>query len=285
MTTRPRRCIATAAALLASVRSAFDNSTWYKRYPAYPEYCSIPDEMQRRAIPSLQEDSRLGETRLMHVTSVIRHGARTPYASGLDCWDGYWTNPETGVWDCNLTTILAPPLEATRDTSVMFLFEKKYDALQPPLANELNGTCQVGQLLLRGFQQELQNGNHLRKAYVYDGSNMNHDVRMRLLDTSSSGTLFQELYYRSDDDQRTLMSGQVLLTGLFGEELLDHAKQNASHPVIPLHTADRKRDILTGEDALCPRLTELQDEAKASQEYKDYEQSDEVQLLLSLIHI
>ena len=67
----------------------------------------------------------------------------------------------------------------------MFLFEKQYDALKEPLSNELGGTCQVGQLLLRGYEQELRNGRYLRSAYLYDAENpYSHDERMRLLDTS-----------------------------------------------------------------------------------------------------
>eukprot|EP00339_Tiarina_fusa_P007802 CAMPEP_0117057176 /NCGR_PEP_ID=MMETSP0472-20121206/39683_1 /TAXON_ID=693140 ORGANISM="Tiarina fusus, Strain LIS" /NCGR_SAMPLE_ID=MMETSP0472 /ASSEMBLY_ACC=CAM_ASM_000603 /LENGTH=86 /DNA_ID=CAMNT_0004773937 /DNA_START=60 /DNA_END=316 /DNA_ORIENTATION=+ len=52
--------------------------TWYTRYPSYPPYCSTPDEMATRAIPNLQDhhDSLYGETRLLHVTAAIRHGAR-----------------------------------------------------------------------------------------------------------------------------------------------------------------------------------------------------------------
>ena len=86
--------------------------------------------------------------------------------------------------------------------------------MQAPLKNKLNGTCQVGQLLLRGFTQELANGKHLRTAYTFDGSNMDHEIlRMRLLDLSSATDPrpFELLKYRSDDDQRTLMSGQVFL--------------------------------------------------------------------------
>jgi hypothetical protein len=290
VTPHTRCCIATvtvtAAMLLASVvgvGSAFDDSTWYKRYPAYPVYCSTPEEMQRRGIPPLQDDDKLGETRLVHVTSVIRHGARTPWSSSIDCWDGYWTNPETGVWNCNLTTFLAaPPLTEEVGLGVehvYVLFEKQYNALQFPLKNELNGTCQVGQLILRGFPQELQNGNHLRTAYAYDGTNMDHDIRMRLLDTTSATSPFQQLYYRSDDDQRTLMSGQVLLRGLFEKEFKHHAKTNTTHMIIPLHTADRNVDILSGDEEHCPRLQELQQQAQDSKEYKDYENSEQVQLL------
>lgn len=251
----------------------FHDDTWYKRYPAYPEYCSLPAMMERRKIPPLKTDYRVGDTRLVHVTSVIRHGARTPYNANLDCWNGYW---ETAVWDCNLTTFLAPPLTATGDKDVMFLFEKQYNALQPPLSNELNGTCQVGQLLLRGFQQEIQNGKHLRNAYTFDGTNMEHDARMRLLDlTSTDPRPFELLKYRSDDDQRTLMSGQVLLRGLFGDEFVEHAKHEGSHPIIPLHTADRAVDILSPAEKQCARLVDIHKEAGQSHDYKAFVKSKE----------
>lgn len=43
-----------------------------------------------------------------------------------------------------------------------FLFEKHYDALELEdgnrTGNELNGDCQLGQLLMRGYEQELKNG-------------------------------------------------------------------------------------------------------------------------------
>src|SRR5687768_7877792 len=87
-----------------------DPTSWYTRYPAYPPYCSTPTEMATRTIPPLPvDDVRQGETRIVHVTAVIRHGARTPYSPNLNCWNGFWESTETGVWDCNLTTILAPP--------------------------------------------------------------------------------------------------------------------------------------------------------------------------------
>lgn len=44
-----------------------------------------------------------------------------------------------------------------------FLFEKRYDALlyssgNGTTGNELNGSCMMGQLLMRGYEQELMNG-------------------------------------------------------------------------------------------------------------------------------
>ena len=257
------------------------DDNWYSKYPAYPPYCSTPKEMEKRKIPPLKTDYRVGDSRLVHVTSVIRHGARTPYSANLDCWDGYW---DTAVWNCNLTTFLAPPLTATGDADVMFLFEKQYDALLPPLSNELNGTCQLGQLLLRGFSQEIQNGKHLRDAYTFDGTNMDHDVRMRLLDLSSTDPRpFELLKYRSDDDQRTLMSGQVLLRGLFGDEFVEHAKQHGSHPIISLHTADRDVDILSPAENLCERLVDLRSEAEHSHEYKAFLKSKETKEIRKFI--
>ena len=41
---------------------------------------STPEEMQKRRIPPLQDNPYLGETRLVHATVVVRHGARTPWA-------------------------------------------------------------------------------------------------------------------------------------------------------------------------------------------------------------
>ena len=71
-----------------------------------------------------------------------------------------------------------------------FLFEKRYDALiisPEKTGNNLNGTCQLGQLLMRGYDQELRNGLHLREAYFYDGDKTSDehaasDSRMRLWD-------------------------------------------------------------------------------------------------------
>jgi hypothetical protein len=244
--------------------------------------------MNERGIPSLKTDYRVGDSRLVHVTSVIRHGARTPYGSNLDCWDGYWENGQTAIWNCNLTTFLAPPssssLMSNADDNVYFLFEKIYNALQAPLKNKLNGTCQVGQLLLRGYSQELANGKHLRTAYTFDGSNMDHNVRMRLLDLSSTDPRpFELLKYRSDDDQRTLMSGQVLLSGLFGNEFVEHAKQEKSHAVIPLHTADRDADILSPAESICPKLSDLREAAENSHDYKAFVTSNEYKRLRSFI--
>ena len=163
--------------------------------------------------------------------------------------------------------------------------------------NSLNGTCQLGQLLMRGYDQELRNGLHLRRAYAYDGNATAdgpaaRDARMRLWDATAEGAKtsavaspaigdparrrYQEpnLRYRADDEQRTLMSGQVLLRGLFEPELLSAGDDATA--VIRLHTADYDRDVLRVSERLCPRAAELREEAYASNEYRGWINSAEV---------
>ena len=127
--------------------------TSYARYARYPPYCSIPNEMDTRHVPPLPPPPSTStsisyypsSSRLVHVTALIRHGARTPYEGppGYECWDGYWTDPNTGVWDCDLRTYTGPPASTKErgDTSDSggpveeepdFLFEKRYDALLLP---------------------------------------------------------------------------------------------------------------------------------------------------------
>lgn len=213
---------------------------WYQRYSVYPPYCSTPEQMAARDIPVLDNSAKYGlDAQLVHITAVIRHGARTPWTSDLHCWENYWTDPETGSWNCDLTTWLAPPsprvveqeMEETMDTSgsgAMFLFEKQYNSLLYPrnnLTNLLNGTCQLGQLLLMGYEQQITNGKQFRQAYVYDSKNLTAeglqtDPRMHLIDVASSDVSTDDdsfsgdsqpwnrrnLYLRADDDQRTVVS-------------------------------------------------------------------------------
>lgn len=262
------------------------DNNWYQRYDAYPPYCSIPEEMNKRQIPKLRPNVHLGDSRIAHVTAVIRHGARTPWSSEINCWDGYWKDgADTAIWDCGLATLLSEPPEGLSQTDAV-VFEKKYDALSLPQHNELNGTCQVGQLIGQGYDQELTNGGLLREAYVYDGSTMHHDIHLRLLDLSEkiSRPYFEPLLrYRSDDDQRTLMSGQVLLRGMFGTEFVEHLKKTGEHAVIPLHVADRSQDVLDANVGICPRLVELEEIALTSIEFKAFNNSKEAQTLRKFI--
>ncbi|GKY92818.1 hypothetical protein MPSEU_000251400 [Mayamaea pseudoterrestris] len=288
---------------------------WYQRYDAYPPYCSTPSQMESRSIPPLDNSKKYGsKSRLAHVTAVIRHGARTPWTSDLHCWNGY-SNADTGTWSCDLTTWLAPPSPKvveqqeeesfdTSDSGAMFLFEKHYDSLVYPknnLTNLLNGTCQMGQLLLQGYEQQITNGRHFRKAYVYDSSNGNEqddttqpDARMQLIDVAVNDETTDDdgiqgnsqpwskdkLRLRADDDQRTIMSGQVLLRGMFEQEIDNYFAAKQEYPLLPLHTADRSRDILGANDKVCPRLLQMETEFRASQSFRSFMTSLEAKQLL-----
>ncbi len=256
------------------------------------------------------------------------------------CWNDYWKSENTGVWNCNLKTYISPPA-ASKDSMVLdgsgmvleempdFLFEKRYDALTLDnqnnnssesirTGNHLNGTCQVGQLLHRGYDQELQNGKHLRQAYFYDGNKTANehaasDYRMRLWDltinddenggnsntsnnhnkSSSEGarigdptkSIYQEpnLRYRADDEQRTLMSGQILIRGLFEQELLAAEKDDET-VVIRLHTADYDMDVLAPNSPSCPKTLDLYNEAYQSDAYNAWiENSIEAKTVQSFV--
>jgi len=232
----------------------------------------------------------IGETRLIHVSVIIRHGARTPWSNEIKCWNGFWDSMETGIWNCDdITTFMTAPSRNGTGTSssdsAFFLFEKRYDALK----NALNGTCQMGQLLQHGYDQQIQNGRIIRDAYTYMKGEYDNDERMRLLDISLQDYVPwhpNKLYYRSDDDQRTVMSGQVLLRGLFDPEL-SLIKENSSNKkykgddnsnleiVIPLHIADRERDILDGNGKDCARLDTIKNKAKKSPAYQAFNESQE----------
>lgn len=274
----------------------YASTSFYQRYKQYPEYCSTPQHMENRRIPPLQplntsSSKSIGETRLIHVTAVIRHGARTPWSAQMKCWEGYWQDPATGVWDCDLTTHMALPQkkdqgggDAAATAAATCLFEKRYDALMPPtpeVSNDFNGTCQMGQLLAQGYEQQVQNGKILREAYGYtEGGNGGHDERMRLIDLSLQDSVPwhpELLYFRSDDDQRTVMSGQVLLRSLFDAEMEQQYKKTQQYPIIPLHIADRARDIVGANDHDCPRLDQIQADAKQSADYQDFENSQNSQ--------
>jgi hypothetical protein len=259
---------------------------WYTRYPAYPPYCATPQEMAHRQIPPLIQDSRTGQTELLHVTGVIRHGARTPWTGFLNCWEG-WAQKDD-VWDCNLPTIVGVPStewvfqreQQEGGSPGMMLFEKYYDALSNPddnLSNELNGTCQVGQLLLQGYEQELTNGKFLRDAYFYNTKSDRLDERLNLIDVKASVHPWDatNLYFRVDDEQRTLMSGQVLLRGMMSQEIAAHIHDKKVYPVMPLRTADKSRDVLFPNSDNCPRLSEIVERFQRSSTFKAFNESEE----------
>ena len=260
--------------------------SYYHRYEYYPPYCSTPEQMKGRSIPPLV--TKASTTRILHATVVIRHGARTPTSARHDCWLGHWDPPE-GIWNCSSNTFMATNAFAN-DNSFVWL-DKRYDGLVVPpnvptdYENQLHGSCQAGQLIVQGYQQQIINGNQLRDAYVY---NQTHEipVNMRLFDTANHDEfpfLEPTLYFRSDEDQRTLASGQILLNSLFGPEFRSYKAKYKSNPWIRLHTADRSRDIVSPNSKLCPRLKQLGELAQSDHEYQVWSNTDETKILERLM--
>lgn len=278
-----------------NVSTTEENITeWYTKYPVYPDYCSTPGQMMTRGIPELEVDF---ETKVVHVTSILRHGARTiakGRASDNQCWDGFWDDPATAVWDCGLTELLAPPdparivVEEEQGNGIFsqkstFLFDKTYDALHGSDSNILNGTCQEGQMILEGYEQAVTNGMFLRAAYL--DSDEGPEECMRLIDIDPASDLQpwdeNNLYVRSDDSQQTLMSAQLLMRGMLEQELR-YSREYGLHwnygfPTIPVHTADHSRDILGGFQEHCDKLDAIQNAAETSQEYLDFIKEEESQ--------
>ena len=141
-------------------------------------------------------------------------------------------------------------------------------------------------MLLQGYEQQIQNGKILREAYGYRENDYSHDERMRLFDLTSVNSFSENyrkgklpwdknhLYFRADDDQRTVMSGQVLLRGLFDREAMEKFMDDGTYPNVVLHIADRVRDVLGANSLTCPRLRELEDAGHKSQEYQAFNNSD-----------
>jgi len=263
--------------------------------------------MKQRGIPDLYipDDINVGTTKIAHVSAVVNHGARTtlgPETNGR-CWDGYWEQEETGVWNCDLQTYLSPPSKRRIDqeeeetnngeSDPMFLFDLIFDALKPPLSNTLNGTCQEGQLLLRGYDQQYVIGRQLRSSYLFDPrsekekTNPHESMTLFSLEGHDDGGRMappwgrHHLYVRSGDSQATMMSVQILMRGLFEFELINHSEREkiglGAFPSIAVHTADDTMDILEGFQKNCPKLEALKRESFSATEYKDFYDSIESQ--------
>ncbi|GMH62024.1 hypothetical protein TrLO_g8067 [Triparma laevis f. longispina] len=241
---------------------------------SYPYYCSkmnadVPSSYFRDMprIPELDPTIVASSgAKILSASALIRHGARTPYESSF-CWSGYHTDESQYVWDCSNSIVMttAPTSSSTYTSDSNLLFKKVYDALTEPLANELDGTCHVGQLIEEGVKQETRNGEQLRSSYVGDG-----DLKLFSSDDSflqgsgSNGIPRTHVKFRGDDQQRTLQSGQLLVEALFPTTEDQSGSENV---LVDWHTSDYGSDPIYPNSYICPKLTELQNEATSSSEF------------------
>jgi hypothetical protein len=212
----------------------------------YPQYCF--QNTSTNEIPSLTTAQMAKVSRLKQVQVMIRHGARTPYGNN-SCWTNYdvqWNN-------CNVTELMLPSNSyISQGRSSPWLFRKLYDGSP----NELGGNCLTGQLIGQGYEQHRANGEFLFQQYLNNQNpllNLFPTNQWDLLNSSS------EVYLRSDDLQRTLMSGQTLMSAFFNV---------SGESEIPWHTGDYDLDQIYPNQDICPYLNTIASAAHASSEFQ-----------------
>lgn len=213
-----------------------------------PAYCNA--DYESVAIAPMSDSEMLQVTSLKQVLVMIRHGSRTPYAAGMACWEDYdvqWS-------DCNVTDLVLPSPALYNYSSQArperWLFRLIYDAFP----DQLGGNCMTGQLMHEGYLQEEANGKALADLYLN-----NANSSFNLFNTNNFDDIDQgELYLRSDDEQRTLMSGQILLSRFF----------NATHDnIVQWHTMDDAIDQIAPNTQACPALKGASAAAYASSSF------------------
>lgn len=192
---------------------------------------------------------------------------------GLNCWHGF----NDIVWDCDdFTNTYAPPPPELQDENAMqamALFQLQHDARGPDgRQNDLKGTCHIGELLAQGYEQEIINGQHLRDAYIsYDEVN----ALTLFHDEDTYPWEHGQIYIRSDDQQRTLTSGETLVRGLLQPDIQEYFGEFNKYPILNMHTKDGYSALAPSELA-CPRLLQIYEEYLETEHYKiNYEQSNE----------
>ncbi|XP_025024554.1 lysosomal acid phosphatase isoform X3 [Python bivittatus] len=110
-----------------------------------------------------------------------------------------------------------------------------------------------GQLTQEGMQQQWDLGQALRRRY-YGFLNVSYNR--------------QEIFVRSTDFDRTLMSAEANLAGLYPPEGQQVFNPNISWQPIPVHTVpDHMEQLLRFPLSPCPRYEQLQNETRQTPEY------------------
>lgn len=217
---------ASASVLAAAVSSDFD------------AYCMH----NTPSIPALSaESSDLFSVRQVQV--FIRHGARTRCLGGADsCWRG----DENTVYNCTNQVTMGSVLDGK------VRFAKTYERGK----NVLKGDCMMGQLTHIGYEQQRRNGYVLRDAYGGSSRTTSTVGKNVLLDDSlftSSEDIDEIVHLRSDDESRTLQSGQALVSSLFS---LDGLPPSVDGMVqLSWSTRDSEKDTISPNANVCPMLS------------------------------
>jgi len=185
-------------------------------------YCS--DDVASRAIEPLSSEDQTRVSSLKQVQVIHRHGART-VASVDNCFGDYHVE-----MDCSqFNEVIGSSISSGDDHGTTKIV---YDLG----GNAYSGTCNTGQLLKVGAEQEIQNGKNLKAAYV--GVN----PKINLWENAPDITSNQKFLY-STDLMRTRQSILHTLKGFFGYN---------SDMNVEVHSRDGHNDSWTLGHALCP---------------------------------
>lgn len=203
-------------------------------------YC---DASGSTGIPPLDAQFTPLQPRLAQVQIMIRHGDRTP-CNMYECWPN-----DTAVYICSHAAVLA---QTDDDASAALSVPRVYRKLYIAGREFLPGDCGLGTLTQRGMAQQARNGANLRAAYVEGGGGA-------LLpgDPSAAARAF---LLRSDDQPRTVESGQALFDGMYPPA----EGPSSAVPVFDWWTMDAATETIEPDFDACPALTAQMDAAQAS---------------------
>jgi len=196
-------------------------------------YCSAPFEL------SVTNTSYT----LEFVQVITRHGDRTTLTQ---------LPGDHHVWQCNLSTYMAPVSDQSPFASLGRIFRKNY----LPGVELTPGNCYAGELTTRGFEQHMTYGQNLRQLYVNT-----YNFLPQTIDYNQMGI-------RSTDVPRTLASAQGNSVGLYPPQ-----SPTAQIPVVDVWTMDQTYENMVPNSVLCPRSGQLLDQVNSEPEYLSYMKS------------
>mmetsp|Transcript_29171 Transcript_29171/g.75064 ORF Transcript_29171/g.75064 Transcript_29171/m.75064 type:complete len:428 (-) Transcript_29171:1908-3191(-) len=225
-----------AIAFAAALQVGFGETDTRPYCGPRPEH---PEDVPFGYIPPLSQSG----LKLFFTQHLIRHGDRTGFTN--DCWPN-----DSAALNCNVNFDELPTNEDHPHFHAGRLFRKKYIEGETTFKG-----CPAGYLTPKGFRQHIHNGMELRKAYV-DSGFLSHDL---------DG---DEVYVRSDDDPRTIMSIEALLSGMFPTQ-----NEKGYPEVVPLNVRESSFSDMVPASSYCPILTQQINEAETSPEYVQYKQN------------
>jgi len=187
-------------------------------------YCS--DNVASRAIEPLAIADETRVSSLKQVQVIHRHGARSVASVG-NCFGNYKVE-----MNCSeLHEVIGSNIIQGDDHGTIKI---NYDMGE----NVYKGTCNTGQLLEKGAEQEVQNGKNLKAAYV--GNNSGTNLWDTIPDISSN-----QVFLYSTDVMRTRQSLLHSMKGFFDYN---------TNMDVEVHSRDSHNDPWKLSRALCPIL-------------------------------